>query len=139
MDGNPGGAPDFGNGPDGGDRMGQIDAQLLAWLEAQQGDTPYLLAVASANQASAIIIETGKAVMAMGGFSGSDPILTADRLAALVANGTVRYVLAGGQGGPGGGQSSLTNWITQHGTLVPAATWGGTGTSQLYDLLGAGR
>lgn len=82
------------------------------------------MAVSSANQASGIIRQTGAAVMALGGFSGSDPILTADDLAQLVANGTIRYVLVGGQGG---GQSSPTSRITGH------------GTSQLYDLLGAGQ
>ncbi len=121
----------------GGGMGGQIDAQMLAWLQAQQGDTTYLVAVSSANQASSIIIETGEAVMALGGFSGSDPILTTDELAELVANGTIRYVIVGG--GQGGGQAALTTWITEHGTLVPATTWGGTGsTSQLYDL-GAGQ
>ncbi|MFN8514499.1 MAG: hypothetical protein U0841_18300 [Chloroflexia bacterium] len=114
---------------------GQIDAQMLAWLEAQQGDTTYLVAVSSANQASSIILETGDSVMALGGFSGSDPILTTAELAQLVANGTIRYVIVGGQGG----QSDLTTWITQHGTAVSATEWGGTGTSQLYDLLGSGQ
>jgi hypothetical protein len=119
----------------GGGMGGQIDAQMLAWLEAQQGDTTYLVAVSSAGQASSIILETGESVMALGGFSGSDPILTADDLAQLVANGTIRYAIAGGQGGgQGGGQSDLATWITQHGTAVSATAWGGTGTSQLYDL-----
>jgi 4-amino-4-deoxy-L-arabinose transferase-like glycosyltransferase len=130
---NPGtaGAAPSGAGQNGGG-MGQIDAQMLAWLEAQQGDTVYLVAVSSANQASSIIVETGKSVMALGGFSGSDPILTTDDLAQLVANGTIRYVLLGGQGG---GQSDLTTWITQHGTLVSASEWGGTSSNtQLYDL-----
>jgi hypothetical protein len=82
--------------------------------------------------------------MALGGFSGSDPILTTDQLAALVANGTVRYFLINGTGGgPGGGQSELTTWITQNCTAVPSSEWqsstsnssgfgGFGGASQLY-------
>ena len=120
--------------------MGQIDNQLLQWLIANQGNAKYLVAVSSSQQADAIIIQTGLPVMATGGFSGSDPILTADSLAQLVANGTVRYFLVGG-GGPGGGFGrdgagfSVTSWVEQHGTLVPASTWGGTSSgAQLYDL-----
>ncbi|HCI81129.1 MAG TPA: hypothetical protein DHW02_15735, partial [Ktedonobacter sp.] len=87
------------------------------------------------------------------GFSGSDPILTADQLASLVSQGTVRFFLVnsfnvrqipqqilnqlpaqirntlqrggGGFGGPGGfgGQSALTSWVTQHCTTVPTTQW----------------
>ncbi|MGN6564493.1 MAG: glycosyltransferase family 39 protein [Thermomicrobiales bacterium] len=132
----------FGAGQNrgGGDGMGQIDNQLLQWLIANQGNAKYVVAVSSSQQADGIIIQTGLPVMATGGFSGSDPILTADSLAQLVANGTVRYFLVGG-GGPGGGFGrdgagfSVTSWVEQHGTLVPASTWGGTSSgAQLYDL-----
>jgi hypothetical protein len=68
--------------------------------------------------------------MALGGFSGSDPILTTSQLAKLVANGTVKYFLLNGSGGgPGGGQSSLTTWITQHCTVVPASQYSSTSSS----------
>ncbi|HXZ04111.1 MAG TPA: hypothetical protein VEH81_04715, partial [Ktedonobacteraceae bacterium] len=40
-----------------------------------------------------IILATNKPVMSLGGFSGSDPILTTSQLAALVKNGTVRFFL----------------------------------------------
>jgi 4-amino-4-deoxy-L-arabinose transferase-like glycosyltransferase len=132
----------FGGGQNrgGGDGMGQLDTQLLQWLIANQGSAKYLVAVSSSQQADAIIIQTGLLVMATGGFSGSDPILTADLLAQLVANGAVRYFLVGG-GGPGGGFGrdgagfSVTSWVQQHGTLVSASTWGGTSSGvQLYDL-----
>jgi hypothetical protein len=132
----------FGGGQNrgGGDGMGQLDTQLLQWLIANQGGAKYLVAVSSSQQADAIIIQTGLPVMATGGFSGSDPILTADSLAQLVANGAVRYFLVGG-GGPGGGFGrdgagfSVTSWVQQHGTLVSASTWGGTSSGvQLYDL-----
>jgi hypothetical protein len=82
--------------------------------------------------------------MALGGFSGSDPILTTAQLAALVKSGTVRYFLLNGTGGgdPGGGQSALVSWITQHTTVVPSSQWqsstatggGFGGGSQLYEF-----
>jgi len=77
------------------------------YLEKHQGSAKFLFATVSANSAAPYIISTGKAVMALGGFTGSDPILSASKLAALVRAGTVRYFLlgGGGQGGNEGGQS----------------------------------
>ena len=87
--------------------------------------------------------------MALGGFSGSDPILTPAQLAQLVANGTVHYFLvsSGARADPVGGMAArtpLTQWITTHGTVVPAsqyatgsaATTGGGGQT-LYDVSSA--
>ena len=44
-----------------------------------------------------IIIQTGKAVVTIGGFTGSDPAPTVARLEQMVANGDLKYVLLGGQ------------------------------------------
>jgi hypothetical protein len=128
-----------GQNRNAGGGMGQVDAQLMQWLIANQGDAKYLVAVSSAGQAESIILQTGLPVMATGGFSGSDPILTADSLAQLVASGTVRYfIVGGGMGGGGfGGDStfSVASWVQQHGTLVPASTWGSTSSNvQLYEV-----
>ena len=53
--------------------------------------------------------------MAMGGFSGSDPILQPEDLARLVADGTVRFFLlqTPPNNRPGGaeGQDALTDWV----------------------------
>jgi hypothetical protein len=115
---------------------GQIDAQLLQWLIANRGSATYIVGVQSANEASPIILETGLPVMAYGGFEGSDPTITADSLAQLVANGTLRYIIIGNRGGGSGDGStfSVSSWVQAHGTLVAAATWGGTSSVQLYDL-----
>ncbi len=124
--GGPTGAP---GGFGGGDRGSSIDAGLLSYLEAHQGSAAYLVATPSSmDSASTIIINTGKAVMALGGFSGGDQILTPTQLAHLVATGAVHYFLvsSGGQGGPGGrdgGTDALTQWITTHGTVVPASAY----------------
>lgn len=122
---------------------GQINTNtaLIRYLEANQGSAKYLVATLSSNEADSIILSTNKPVMALGGFSGSDPILTTSQLAKLAANGTVRFFLIGGNGGPGGGQSSLTTWIIQHSTVVSSSQWqststnfgfGGNGTLYMY-------
>jgi 4-amino-4-deoxy-L-arabinose transferase-like glycosyltransferase len=75
--------------------------------------------------------------MSLGGFTGSDPILTVDQFANLVESGEVRYVLASGGfgGGPGGqsGTSSIMSWVQANGTLVTITSSDGSQT-QVYDL-----
>jgi 4-amino-4-deoxy-L-arabinose transferase-like glycosyltransferase len=75
----------------------QVNARLVAYLDAHQGSARYLLATTNANSAAPFILATDKPVMAMGGFLGSDPILTPDALARLVAQGQVRYFLLSGR------------------------------------------
>jgi 4-amino-4-deoxy-L-arabinose transferase-like glycosyltransferase len=77
-------------------------ASLAAWLQSrgQQGTT-WAITTSSAQQASTLIAEYGIPVLALGGFSGSDPTITASEFGEMVADGEVRYVLTGG--GPGGG------------------------------------
>jgi 4-amino-4-deoxy-L-arabinose transferase-like glycosyltransferase len=113
-------------------RSSTADTALIRYLEAHKGSAKYLVAVASSNEADSIILETNQPVMALGGFSGSDPILTTAQLSALVKNGTVRYFLINGSGGggPGGSsQSALITWIMQHCTAVPSSQWQSTSTS----------
>jgi 4-amino-4-deoxy-L-arabinose transferase-like glycosyltransferase len=137
-----------GRGENAGTNQG-----LVNFLEANQGKATYLVATPSSMTADSIILETNKPVMALGGFGGSDPILTTGQLAALVSQGTIRYFLmgsfreggqippqfledipeqfrdrfgdrSGGPGGFGGGQQgALTSWVTQHCTAVPASQW----------------
>jgi len=66
---------------------------LVAFLRANRKGERFLVAVPSAAPASWLIVETGEAVMAAGGFSGNDPVLSADRLAEMVAGGQIRFVL----------------------------------------------
>ena len=120
------------------------NAALIKYLEANKGNAKYLVAVVSSHEADSIILATNQPVMALGGYTGSDPILTTSQLAALVKNGTVRYFLLNGTGGggPGAGQSALTTWITQHATAVPSSQWqsststsgGFGGGSTLYEI-----
>ncbi|WFA05138.1 glycosyltransferase family 39 protein [Bacillus sp. HSf4] len=101
----------------GGPGSGEsVDEELLSYLEKNNTGEKYLFAVSSATSAQSYIIKTGKAVMAMGGFSGSDPILTVEKLEKLVKNGEVKYFMIGD--GRGRDHSELTNWIKENGTKV---------------------
>jgi len=140
--------PAVAGGPGGLDR---VDPTLLSYLERHQGGATWLVATSSASQAAPIELATGRAVLAMGGFSGSDPALTAARLGQLVRSGQLRYVLV--DGGPGrfgsggfgpdgsggvaaapgavaGVTRSVTMWVTQNCTVVD---YGGGASSSLYD------
>lgn len=140
----------FGGGNAGGrDQANNTNTKLVNYLEANQGNAKFLVAVPSSMSADSIILATNKPVMAMGGFSGGDPILTTNQLATLISNGTVRFFLlnaprtgqqqipqqvlnqipqqfrnAARNGGFGGGQqSALTTYVTKHCTSVPTKEW----------------
>lgn len=99
-------------------------SQLIQFLLSKQKGEKYLVAVADANSAAPIILETGKAVMAVGGFSGSDNILTVEKLSQMVANGEIRYFQLSGRGM--GQSSEISAWVQAHGKVV---TLDDTGTS----------
>jgi 4-amino-4-deoxy-L-arabinose transferase-like glycosyltransferase len=105
------------------------DPQLVLYLNAHYRDERFLLATLSAQQAAPLILATGKPVMAMGGFSGADPILTPDRLNQLVQQHQLRFVLIGAAGGAGPGafgaavQTPLVDWVLAHGVAVAPPLW----------------
>ena len=65
------------------------DPILLAYLRAHADDSRYLLATVSAGDATPLIFSTDDPVMALGGFSGADPILSVRQLQDAVSNGVV--------------------------------------------------
>jgi hypothetical protein len=127
-------------------------SRLVDFLRAHRQGERYFLATVNAMQAAPIIIQTGEPVMAIGGWSGRDPILSVDRFAALVADGQVRYVLVpdlasrGGAAGAGfGGREVLTDgrnaelfrWVIEHGRPVDPALWRSDRQSEETDTSGA--
>jgi 4-amino-4-deoxy-L-arabinose transferase-like glycosyltransferase len=81
------------------------DSGLETYLLAHQGNAEYLVGMQSASSAATFILNSDKtvAVMAWGGFLGSDPILTTSQLATLVKEGKIRYFLTSGSGTTAGG------------------------------------
>ena len=94
MTGSPGGGP--------GGQGGSLDTATLDYLVANQGTATWIVAVSDATSAGQIELSTGRAVMAMGGFTGSDNALTLEQLQALVSSGDLRFVSIGGRRGGGG-------------------------------------
>jgi 4-amino-4-deoxy-L-arabinose transferase-like glycosyltransferase len=94
-------------GGGGGGGASTVNESLVRYLEKHQGSTTYLVAVNGSQSAAPFILESGKAVIAMGGFGGSDPAPTLSEFKHLVATGKVHYVyVSGGTGTTGGGGGS---------------------------------
>ncbi|HKZ70439.1 MAG TPA: hypothetical protein VJ020_10190, partial [Anaerolineales bacterium] len=93
---------------------------LVAYLQSNHSNEKYLVATLNANTAAPIIIATGQPVMAMGGFSGGDQILSVDELAGMVADGEVRFFLVPPQENR---QSELIGWVTGNCQPVPSSAW----------------
>nr|WP_055505749.1 glycosyltransferase family 39 protein [Nonomuraea pusilla] len=108
----PAGSGGPGQGGRGGFGRG-VGAGLTSYLVAHQGNATWLVAVNSAQQASAVILATGRPALAMGGFTGGDPAMTVSRIEELVASGRLRYVLQDGGGAPGRGNSEVAAWVTR--------------------------
>lgn len=125
----------------------QVNTALISYLEAHQGSATYLVATPSSNTADAIILASGKAVMALGGFTGTDPILTTSELQTLIKEGQVKYFLLDGGagsfngqtteaagagtitnvGGPNGNSNTAVQWVEQNCTAVPSSQWESSG------------
>jgi 4-amino-4-deoxy-L-arabinose transferase-like glycosyltransferase len=128
------GRASFGGGGAGGSGL---DTATLDYLVANQGSATWLVAVSNSTSAGQIELSTGAAVMAMGGFTGSDNALTLAQLQAYVASGRLRFIEIGGQGGgPQGGSASsdASSWVT---SACTAVTVSGTTSSSVYDCSGA--
>ena len=132
--------PDLLEDPQRGPSDDRGADRLAGYLQANRGSETYLAATLSAQTAAPLILATGEPVMALGGFSGGDPILTTDELAGQVADGAVRFFLMS-PGPQGNRQGDLTRWVTEQCEAVPQESWGpapsrrgGRGKpSQLFD------
>ena len=125
------GGPGGTGGPGGGATASKT---LTALLVKNASAYTWVAATGSSNTAAPLELATGKAVMAIGGFTGSDRSITLARFEQLVAAGRIHYYVGGGDmggGGPGGGQgvtAQIASWVA--GTFK-ATTVGGT---SVYDL-----
>ncbi len=136
------GLPSAGTAPGGGGPGGTLDQATIDYLLANRGGATWLVAVNSANRAAPIQLATGVPVMAMGGFTGSDPAPTLDQLKSYIASGQLRFVLVdgGGASAPGGVSSGVGTtrdaWVTATCTAVHADSGGGVLGGGLYDCAG---
>ncbi len=100
--------------------------KLVTFLKARHGNEKFLVAVENAFLAGPIIIAGGEPVMTLGGYLGTDPILTPETLAQAVERGNVRFVMIGGFSLTKRDQPheiALREWVQKNGTPVDASLW----------------
>jgi len=105
----------------GGGDMESIDSGLMSYLEENYNGEKFFLAVQRAQSAYSIMLNTDYAVMAMGGFGGSDPAPTVQELEEMAEAGEIKYFLVSGQGM--GGNSEVTEWIQENCVEVPSSEY----------------
>lgn len=135
----PGGFPrgGGGGGGTGGLLFGSTPSEAITSLLTQDASRyTWIAATVGSNSASGYQLATGKPVMAIGGFNGTDPSPTLAEFQELVSDGNVHWFVGGGgfAGAMGGSRESdaIAEWV------------GANFTSQvvdgieLYDLSGSG-
>ncbi|MHB8465365.1 MAG: ArnT family glycosyltransferase [Acidimicrobiales bacterium] len=149
--GPPGGFPAAGRqpgrtGPGGGVggllNGSQSNPALTAALRTDASHYTWVAAAVGANEAAGYQLASGRPVMAIGGFNGSDPAPTLVQFEQYVRDGKIHYFIAGGAGGFGGGggpgagssssvSSQIRSWVES--TYTPQTIGGVT----VYDLSAA--
>ncbi|MEU3337548.1 glycosyltransferase family 39 protein [Streptomyces sp. NPDC006668] len=107
------------SGRTAGGMDGEVSSAMISYLRKHQDGAAWLVAVATDQTASSIILESGQPVISMGGWSGSDDAMTLAKLKSLVKAGTLHYVVVSGDGGRST-SSEIATWVKKHGTAVSA-------------------
>ena len=109
----------FGGGVAMGGLSGstQVSSALITLLEQDASTYKWIAATEGTQQAAPIELATGgDAVLAIGGFNGTDPSPTLAEFEAMVAKGEIHYYV--GQGsesfGGGTGSSAIASWVAAH-------------------------
>jgi 4-amino-4-deoxy-L-arabinose transferase-like glycosyltransferase len=138
--GTTGGVPGGAGARGGGGMGGLLDAatvsdQMKALLEQNADSYTWAAAAVGSQNASGYQLATGKPVMAIGGFNGSDPSPTLAQFQQYVSQGKIHYFIGGGGFGGGRGGSSGSNYSSQIASWVAANfTAQAVGNTTVYDL-----
>ncbi|POX37813.1 glycosyl transferase [Streptomyces sp. Ru73] len=109
----------------------QVSTEVKAELLADADEYTWAAASIGSQNAASYQLATGRPVMAVGGFNGSDPSPTLKQFQQYVKEGRIHYFLGGGMGGPGGSSGTsarITSWVAKNFEKVTV------GSTTLYDL-----
>jgi hypothetical protein len=113
----PNGAGNAGGGAPAGGLLNASapSATLVTYLEGGAAGYRWVVATVGANEAAGYQLATGDAILAIGGFNGSDPAPTLVEFEQLVETGKIHYFI-GGAGGAGGSSAAnqITSWVESH-------------------------
>jgi 4-amino-4-deoxy-L-arabinose transferase-like glycosyltransferase len=123
----------------------RTDPRLITYLETHRHNATFLVATVAVQDAIPIIWVTGGPVMALGGYSGYDPILTPAELPGAVRSNRVRFfllpssnlteaevnvlypeALADGRSFATRYTNQLSRWVSRTCTAVPPLEWQST-------------
>jgi len=129
-----------GHGGMGGWGQTQANPQLTGML--RQTNSTWAAAINGSSAAAGLELQSDKAVMAIGGFSGSDPTPTLAQFQADVKSGKVSYYIVENTGGRGPGGSTTGGHDTTtahqgtaaHATDATTSPGGGWGRNQHTDI-----
>ena len=129
----PGGTGGFGGAGGMGGLSGstQVSSALIKLLAQDASQYKWIAATEGSQSAAPIELATGgDAVMAIGGFNGTDPAPTLAEFEALVAKHEIHYYVgqSGNSFGGGRGSSAIASWVAAH---FKSQTVGGV---TVYDL-----
>jgi 4-amino-4-deoxy-L-arabinose transferase-like glycosyltransferase len=131
--------------------LNPVEVAFYRYVTARENGADYLLAIPSWTETSRYILSTGRETLPLGGFSGTVPTPTLDRVRDLVRTGQLRFFLLGWFGGPGFGGAddnagtvgAIESWVRKSCTDVPPqdfgsppqefGEFGGFGEPTLYD------
>ncbi len=119
----------MGRGGAGGAGANQTASAAVVALLKKTSST-WSAAMIGSQSAAPYELASGTAVMAIGGFTGSDASPTLAQFKKYVSEGKIHYFIGGGFGGRGGSSTSsqISSWVT---STYTAKTVGGT---TIYDL-----
>jgi 4-amino-4-deoxy-L-arabinose transferase-like glycosyltransferase len=122
--------PGGGGGRPGGGEGATVSSALIKLLK--NTSTTWAAATIGSQQAAPLELASGKSVISIGGFTGSDNAPTLTQFKQWVAEGKIRYFVGGaamgGRGGNGGAASEISQWVS---SSFKSTT---VGNSTVYDL-----
>ncbi|MGY4982261.1 glycosyltransferase family 39 protein [Streptomyces sp. 900105755] len=111
-----------------------VSSEAKALLQKNSSQYTWVAAAVGAQNAASYQLSTGDAVMAIGGFNGTDPSPTLAQFEKYVAEGKIHYFISSGTGGgmmggsSSGTASQISSWVEKNFKKVTV------GSSTFYDL-----
>ncbi|MDS9999358.1 glycosyltransferase family 39 protein [Listeria cossartiae subsp. cayugensis] len=105
----------------GGFADASVDSGLISYLQKNNTGETYLFGTTDATTAGPYIIKTKEAVMALGGFNGTDPTLTVKQLKQMIKSGEIKYFYL--PSNSKASDSDVVKWIQENGTEIDQSEW----------------
>ncbi|EHN59595.1 ArnT family glycosyltransferase [Oenococcus kitaharae] len=110
-------------------RRNEAHKDLLSFLKSrysQNRRSQYLFATINAPTAAPFMIQSHKAVMAIGGYNGTDPAISLDRFKRLVFEHKIKYFYFGSSGlrslNPRSQNAKIADWVIDRGRVIKSVS-----------------